>query len=879
MIDALKGETLKTIRSLLLPLFALGWASPPSPGQAVDPYSGEPEWYKPGHPLEPADTAAIETLDGFSVEKVVSIPTNLGSIAAMTTDPDGNLIVAMQHQAGLYRLTPPEIGARGGSVLERMEGDAEKIGWAHGLLWAFDSLYVTVAEKNDAYRPGLYRLLDTDRDGVFDETKSLFEFQGAGEHGPHGLVVGPEGDSIYMICGNGTPRPDTIDRARTVSTSGEDHLIPPGFGDSQFTDAGWVFRFEPDGSNPELFASGLRNSYDLAFNRSGDLFTFDSDMEYDLGAPWYRPTRICHVVSGGEFGWRASASKWPEWYADSVHPVVNVGPSSPTGLVFGYDTAFPEKYRNALFALDWTYATLYAVHLEANGSSYKGEVERFASGIGLPLTDAVVCPDGALYVSVGGRRLGSAVYRIWYEGEESLVVSKPEKPSRNGASAIRRSLESLHGNADTGSLAKIWRRLGDSDRGIRYAARVALEWQPLDGWRQRAMKERNSLRRLTAFLALARQGGRDDLRLVLESIGDSRWEDWDEETLLLALRVVEIALARGGGELRTSDSFEFQSLRLLLPHTSSRVNRELARVLCYLGDASTIDPLLDLMEADKGDLSTGGLDLAGRNLKYASPLLSMAEAPPMVDRMHFAQCLNWIRDGWSIEQRRRYFQLVSEAIGSSRGGNGYVPFWQQTLDTARSNLSPDEIAALSNEWAGLEAEPALPEPEGPGRIWDLDYLVDRVGEGLEERDFENGKKMFAAANCIACHGMRGDGGLAGPDLTSLGQRFSVKDILDAIVNPSKAISDQYQTTLFTLVNGDVVSGRTLSKDSRNVVIVPNALKPAETRSISLDAISSIDPLPVSTMPPGLLNALNEEEVLDLVSYLLAGGDQGHPVFE
>ena len=61
---------------------------------------------------------------------------------------------------------------------------------------------------------------------------------------------------------------------------------------------GWVCRTDPDGKSFELVAMGLRNPYDLAFNAEGNYFTFDSDMEWDSGTPWYRPTRINHVIDG-----------------------------------------------------------------------------------------------------------------------------------------------------------------------------------------------------------------------------------------------------------------------------------------------------------------------------------------------------------------------------------------------------------------------------------------------------------------------------------------------------------------------------------------------------------------------------------------------------
>ena len=127
-------------------------------------------------------------------------------------------------------------------------------------------------------------------------------------------------------------------------------------------------------------------------------------MEWDFNTPWYRPTRVCQAASGTEFGWRNGAGKWPAYYPDSLPPVVNIGPGSPTGVAFGYGAKFPAKYQDALFICDWSYGKLYAVHLTPEASDYKAELEEFVTGTPLPLTDLVVNPkDGAMYFAIGGR--------------------------------------------------------------------------------------------------------------------------------------------------------------------------------------------------------------------------------------------------------------------------------------------------------------------------------------------------------------------------------------------------------------------------------------------------------------------------------------------
>ena len=233
------------------------------------------------------------------------------------------------------------------------------------------------------------------------------------------------------MTGNGT-RPTEFSGSRVPTIWGEDHLLPRmpdgrGFMRDVLAPGGIIYRVSPDGKDFEVFSSGYRNIFDAALNQAGELFTYDADMEYDFNTPWYRPTRVCHVVSGSEFGWRNGAGKRPEWYPDNLPAVVNIGPGSPTGMVFGYGAKFPARYQQALFILDWSWGKLYAIHLEPAGATYRGVKEEFLSGAPLPLTDALVHPaDGALYFAIGGRKVQSGLYRVTYVGNESTAPVKPD---------------------------------------------------------------------------------------------------------------------------------------------------------------------------------------------------------------------------------------------------------------------------------------------------------------------------------------------------------------------------------------------------------------------------------------------------------------------
>ncbi len=102
-------------------------------------------------------------------------------------------------------------------------------------------------------------------------------------------------------------------------------------------------------------------------------------------------------------------------------------------MSFGYGTKFPAKYQKALYLLDWTFGTIYALHLEPDGSTYKAVKEEFLSRTPLPLTDVAVGPDGALYFTVGGRGAQSELFRVTYVGKESTSAADLRDAARRRA--------------------------------------------------------------------------------------------------------------------------------------------------------------------------------------------------------------------------------------------------------------------------------------------------------------------------------------------------------------------------------------------------------------------------------------------------------------
>jgi putative membrane-bound dehydrogenase-like protein len=351
--------------------------------------------------------------DGFRIECVADHELT-ESLWAMTFDPQGRIVVSRQ-EGTIVTLIDQDNDGR----CDLAKEFDERLTHSEGLTFVDGSLY-TVGQGPDWV--GLYRLTDEDDDDHADriETVGAFGSKGMGEHAPHGVIYGPDG-CLYVVIGNHTRLPEGAESDSPLSWSYEGHLL------SRYPDAnghaagilapgGTVARIDLENNHWTRIAGGFRNAYDIAFNTAGELFTYDSDMEWDERMPWYRPTRVNHVIPAGDYGWRHGSGKWPPYYPDSLPTTVDLGRGSPCGIVFYQHQHFPKKYHGALFLCDWSRGRIVVVFMQPDGATYSCHAETFVTGRPLNVNDIEVGPDGALYFSIGGRGTEGGVYRIVHQG-------------------------------------------------------------------------------------------------------------------------------------------------------------------------------------------------------------------------------------------------------------------------------------------------------------------------------------------------------------------------------------------------------------------------------------------------------------------------------
>lgn len=846
------------------------------------------------NPVDVGEDPIIQTQEGFQVEQIYHPGSEgQGSWVSITTDDKGRFIACDQY-GHLYRFTAPSPGNKlSKSDIEEMD---IQLGHAQGLLWAFNSLYVSVNSNDgiDGRNSGFYRVTDTDGDDKLDHIETLQELEGAGEHGPHAIRLSPDGESLYFIAGNHTLIPDHFS-SRLPKNWNTDNILQP-FPDARGHAAhikppgGWIVKTDPEGKEWELISTGYRNPYDMDFNEAGELFVFDSDMEWDLGTPWYRPIRVCHAVSGSEFGWRTGTGKWPAYYPDNLPPVVNIGQGSPTGVLMGRGAAFPAKYQQGLYIFDWSFGTMYMINLSADGASYTGEIEEFLSGIPLPLADGVIGDDGAMYFVSGGRRLDSRLFRVTYTGTEGTEPAPASTETGKELRAIRHQLEAFHNKQDPTAVETAWEYLDHEDQFIRYAARIAIEHQPVESWQQKALVEKSPQKLLHATLALARQGASNLQDAALGALNQLNIEDMSEEDQLNLFRVYQLLIIRMGEPAPQQRITLANRLEPLYPSGSYALNRELCQLLTYLKSPHVIEKTLTLIEQGESEADPHSTlistDIAGRDLErynYGEVINQMSENHPPTQEMFYIKTLSYLDEGWTPDQHKRYFQWFYDAMTKS-GGASYKGFLEQFRLQAMSHVPEgmrEELAEIAGTYElGAVDLASLPQPKGPGKNYNPSDINRFLRDKLEEkRDFENGKAMYKAALCESCHQMKGEGRNIGPDLTQLSTRFSRGDIIHSVISPSASITDQYAATQFELKDGKSIIGRIVEENETEVVINQNPYDPQQTQTIVKDDIASQAISPVSIMPPGLFNRLNEDEVADLIAYLMAGGDENHELFQ
>jgi putative heme-binding domain-containing protein len=181
--------------------------------------------------------------------------------------------------------------------------------------------------------------------------------------------------------------------------------------------------------------------------------------------------------------------------------------------------------------------------------------------------------------------------------------------------------------------------------------------------------------------------------------------------------------------------------------------------------------------------------------------------------------------------------------------------------------------------AGLEAKDPLLAHARPRTEWKFEDLSSSLAELHHGRSFDSGKQIFQIANCVACHKLNGAGYEIGPDLAKLDAKATAEHILRSLVEPSAEIKDEFATQALELESGQVVTGLVIKETAEELTLVENPLAKSESITIKKSEIAERQKSKTSIMPLGMIDRLSREEVLDLLAYLVARGNEKAEVYK
>lgn len=452
------------------------------------------------------------------------------------------------------------------------------------------------------------------------------------------------------------------------------------------------------------------------------------------------------------------------------------------------------------------------------------------------------------------------------DGDAFVRRRAAEALVRMGLSPEDEEFAAIAGLADD-----LYKLLGDPDRFVRFAARLALERVPREQWRSRVLAAEQDPRvMLEGTLALLRTAGGvetaaedanavfENLMAVLRSGGRLH-----RELRLAALRLMGIAGLEwpeaAGASLRKQVSDIVLPQFAATPPEDEALQRELARVAAWAGQAEAIPAILAAMP--KGELN--------------QPL-----------QIHYAYCLRSIKEGWTEEQKdalAKWFQKAAEWRGGA-SFPGYLNLMFDSLLEAAAfteeeralafrrvpKFAPHNIAATPEqlkrmEETGWKRPASLARTRGvaalsPQEIFEFIIYNPAVLKAKPEK----GRELFEK-ECASCHRFGALGNDFGPDLTSLRSRFKRKDVMEAILWPSKTVSDQYGSVIVETKDGDAINALLVREDAQSLVLkTATEVRPVVVPKSQVRGRRKSEK---SIMPEGLLDAYGQGEIANLVAFL------------
>jgi putative membrane-bound dehydrogenase-like protein len=869
-----------------------GFGFGPPPGGGGGPPGG-------GAPSQPIDEKtfrdSVKAPDGFDVS-LFAVPPKVNYPVALAAAPTGELFVAVDEQGSIGR-TPG-----GGKVLRCVDKDGDgkvdevtvfvnKIDHPRGLIYQDGRLWVLHSSFLSVYHDGGKGVADGSEVLVTGLTSDMVNQRG-GDHATNGIRMGLDG-WIYIAVGDYGP----------PEAKGKDG--------SKITMRGGIARVRPDGTELEIFATGLRNPFDIGMDPFMNLFTRDNDDNRAGG--W--DIRVSHLMQSAYYGYSQHYANFPD---EIMPPLGQFGGGSGVGNLFLQDERWPEKFRNVLLTGDWGRSEVYRHELTRHGPTFDLKQEvflKFPRPTGIDMDGS-----GRLYVASwrGGEASNYVGPNVGFVARVTPRGLKPAPFPDLKELDLPRLIGLLSG---PNSVTRVAAQREILRRGRNAAASETLVKLASDG---AAPLEGRAI----AVFALKQLDGKDSHPALLKLAEDAAVREF-------ALR----ALTDRKKELAGLDTKPFVAA---LSDESPRVRAQALISLGRLNDKSVAKSVIPLTARPKGSVmptkatvhSQPDPDrviphLAVRTLISLGAVDACLEALDGPDANGALWAMRYMHDGKTVEGlikklgttrsaelRRgvlatlvRLYHREADYKGAWWGirpeneGPYYDAVeWDQSkrigavLTSAALDGDADTTAFLRTELArhrvsltGLPsrtgpvpvAEKEIPvvvpkaDPNNPNQIGNMTYEAAAKRALAGRGDAAKGKALFKAQLCNACHTDADGQALKGPHMVDIGKRYSAAELVESILKPSVKIAQGFETYRFDTADGKVYTGFVVSERPRSVLIREAT---GTQRELPLAQIESRAIQKQSMMPDGVVNNQTPEGLADLVAYLqsLNGGGDDPP---
>lgn len=651
----------------------------------------------------------------------------------------------------------------GDGVFDESTVFADKLPLPEGILFHDGSVYVGAP-------PHIWKLRDIDGDHVADERNQWFDggsIEGCGND-MHGPYMGPDG-FFYWCKGAFAPQNHELSNGRTLKSS-----------------AAHIYRARPDGSQLEMvITGGMNNPVGLAFSETGERFL--SGTFFDLSQPGRRDG-ILHAICGGTYGRENKRVLTPHPNTGDLLPILTqLGPAAPSGMVMA---SHPTVGLNGdLLCTEFNTRRVSRHQLTRSGSSYSAKTSSFLESDNTDFhpTDVIEDADGSLLVADTGS---------WYM--ICCPTSKVAKPDILGA-IYRIQKKSPQFLSDPRGLEMVWNQPQVSWLSDERPAVVKRAIGALTG-KNNIENLRTANAKIPAVWSLNRIQSQLARQAVREFLNDANSD-------VRAAAIHSVALWR--------DRDAVKQLIEILADKDLQLRRLSAMALGRIGNSGAVEPLLETYS------------------ESADPFLKHAVIHAIYE------------------------------IGDNDGLPTNHPVTKQVRlmkEIDQRNVTPDDFPEIQL------AKVAEPDPE---KIAHQKQRLDELAAYLPKADAQRGARLFSnrdKSKCIICHLKGSQGVRLGPDLTRIGAIRSERDLLEAIVYPSASIARYHEIVNVLTEDGRAVSGL-LVKETMDKIFLASAagvLQPVRIKEIEEARYSS-----VSLMPEGLDQVLKPQEIADLVAYLKA----------